>query len=163
MNKEHNEFLQLIELSPAVKLLEIGTHTDGLSLSIARHLKTVDGELHIQEYPGEHIVLQENNIQVGGVKDFTSAFKVLAREYAVIIIRDVLDKHEHAQQIIKSAYKALLNSAELIVIQKKQSMSVEVMKNILQTNEFRAVSDIDIFKDSHLVMGKKMHMWGNGL
>ncbi len=163
MNKETSEFLELIHLTPATRVLEISSHADDLSQALAEHLQTVEGEFHLQLYPGLHNVPEMANVKFGDVKDFNSPFRAIAREYSAIVLRDVLDAHKFPDRIIKATYKSLLNATELIIVQKKGSMSIEKMKEFLDSNEFRAANEIDIFEDYHVVVGKKMHMWGNGL
>ena len=163
MNKATSEFLELIHLTPATRVLEISSHADDLSVALAEHLQTVEGEFHLQLYPGSHNIPTLDNVKSGEVKDFNSPFRAIAREYSAIILRDVLDAHKFPDRIVKATYKSLLNATELIIVQKKGSMSIEKMKEFLDTNEFRAANEIDIFEDYHVVVGKKMHMWGNGL
>ena len=163
MNKATSEFLELIHLTPATRVLEISSHADDLSFELAKHLETVGGEFHLQLYPGEHTIPQVGNVKSGDVKDFSSPFRAIAREYSAIILRDILDVHKFPDRIVKATYKSLLNATELIIVQKKGSMSIDEMKEFLDSNEFRAANEIDIFEDYHVVVGKKMHMWGNGL
>ena len=163
MNKATSEFLELVHLTPATRVLEISSHADDLSEALAEHLQTVEGEFHLQLYPGEHKIPTLDNVKFGEVKDFASPFRAIAREYSAIILRDVLDAHKFPDRIVKATYKSLLNATELIIVQKKGSMSIDEMKEFLDKNEFRAANEIDIFEDYHVVVGKKMHMWGNGL
>jgi len=163
MSKATSEFLELIHLTPATRVLEISSHADDLSKALALHLQTVDGEFHLQLYPGSHDIPQMPNVKYSEIKDFNSPFKVLAREYSAIVLRDVLDKHKSPDKIIKATYRSLLNATELIIVQKKDSISIDKMKEFLDNNEFRAANEIDIFKDYFVVVGKKMHMWGAGL
>jgi len=163
MNKQTLEFLELIHLTPATRVLEVSSHADEISLSLAKHLETVDGEFHLQLYPGIHNIPDLKNVKYGEVKDFNSPFRAIAREYSAIVLRDVLDIHKFPDRIIKACYKSLLNATELIIVQKKETMDIEKMKEFLDNNEFRAANEIDIFEDSYVVVGKKMHMWGAGL
>jgi len=163
MDKATSEFLELIHLTPATRVLEISSHADELSLALAEHLKTVGGEFHLQLYPGTHKTPSLDNVKFGEVKDFSSPFRAIAREYSAIVLRDILDQHTFPDRIVKATYKSLLNATELIIVQKKESMNIDKMKAFLDNNEFRAANEIDIFEDYHVVVGKKMHMWGNGL
>ncbi len=163
MNKEHSEFLQLVKLTPASRVLEVSSHADELSLALAEHLNTAGGELHLQLYPGLHKVPPFEHVKANELKNFSVPFQGAAREYVTVILRDVLDQHEFPDRLIKIAYKVLLNASELIIVQKKTSMSLEQMLEFMQKNEFRAENDIDIFEEYYVVVGKKMHMWGNGL
>jgi len=46
---------------------------------------------------------------------------------------------------------------------KKENSDPYSILHILENADFRAMNQIDIFENYHLVMAKKMHMWGNGL
>ena len=73
-----------------------------------------------------------------------------------------LDKVDSIDRFIASIYHSLENSAFTIILQEKGSMDISEMIDILDRNHFRAVNDINIFEKYHLVMGKKLHMWGAG-
>ena len=163
MDKQTLEFLELIHLTPATRVLEVSSHADDLSKALALHLETVGGEFHLQLYPGSHNIPQMDNVKSGEVKDYNSPFRAIAREYSAIVLRDVLDQHKFPDRIVQATYKSLLNATELIIVQKKESMSIDAMKEFLDNNEFRASNEIDIFEDYFVVVGKKMHMWGAGL
>ena len=48
-------------------------------------------------------------------------------------------------------------------MQKKGTMDMWAMKELLERFEFRSPNEIDILPEYDLVMARKMHMWGNGL
>jgi hypothetical protein len=48
-------------------------------------------------------------------------------------------------------------------MEKKGVLDLNIIKDELSSAEFRAVNEIDLVDGYDLVMGKKMHMWGNGL
>ncbi|MBE0498839.1 MAG: hypothetical protein IBX43_06295 [Campylobacterales bacterium] len=163
MNKSQSEFLELVKLTPAARVLEVSSHADELSLALAEHLSTAGGELHLQLYPGIHQIPLFEHVKAKELTNFSVPFQGAAREYATVILRDVLDLHEHPDRLVKIAYKVLLNASELIIVQKKSTMELEQMLKFMHQNEFRAANDIDIFEEYYVVVGKKMHMWGNGL
>ena len=65
--------------------------------------------------------------------------------------------------ILKIAYTTLANTADIIIMQKKGTMDIDAIKEMLEEFEFRAANYIDVLPEYDLVMAKKMHMWGNGL
>ena len=114
-------------------------------------------------YPGEHIVPEYPFVKAHSPKDYKAPYKALPRDYAAVLIRDVLHMHEFPERILKIAYTTLLNATEIIIVQDKSTMHRESIEEFLEKLDFRAVNSIDIFGDYHVVVGKKMHMWGNGL
>lgn len=155
--------LELIKLSPSVKLLDVTSHADEFSELLARHLIEAGGHLDLALYPGEHIVPEYDFVKSSSPKDYKSPFRALPRDYATVFIRDVLDKHMFAERILKIAYTTLLNASEIVVIQDKATMSQEAVEELLEKLDYRAINSIDMLDDAYVVVGKKMHMWGNGL
>jgi hypothetical protein len=90
-------------------------------------------------------------------------FRLTAREYEFAVVCDCIHALERVDRFIKEIYHSLENSAQIILLSRKENMDLPQMIDILDRNDFRAVNQIDIFDQYHLVMGKKMHMWGNGL
>ena len=80
-----------------------------------------------------------------------------------MILQDIVSKHKKPETVVKTAYTTLANTADIILLEKSVNMSLDSMKSLLEEHEFRAINDIDIIDGYHLVMAKKMHMWGNGL
>lgn len=161
--KDYSQVLDLLDLSPNVKLLDVTSHADELSEALAKHLMAFGGHLDIAMYPGEHIVPEYDFVKASLSKDYKAPFRALPRDYATVFIRDILDKHAFNERILKIAYQTLLNASEIVVIQNKSTMRQEEIEELLSKLDFRAVNTIDIFDDAYVTVGKKMHMWGNGL
>ena len=164
MSSEIAQFLELINPQPGYRILDVTSHADELSEALAAMLAEVGGTLGLVLYPGEHRTPEvEDVVMASTVPSYAKPFRSPARHYDVVIVRDVLDRHDFAQRMQALCYKSLANAGEIIVIARKGAMDCERMKEELEQNEFRASNRIDIFADSDLVMAKKMHMWGNGL
>ncbi len=161
--KDYSQILELIKLSPSVKLLDVTSHADELSELLAQHLMDVGGRLDLALYPGEHIIPQYDFVKASQSKDYKSPFRALPRDYATVFMRDILDKHAFNERILKIAYTTLLNASEIVVIQDKTSMTQEAIEELLEKLDFRAVNTIEMFDDAYVCVAKKMHMWGNGL
>ncbi len=158
-----NDFLQLIDASPGLKLLEV-TSNDFLTQALYEEVCKSEGSEYLQSrYEGEYLQRDASEqFVVHDIASFDKPFKGKNREYEYVILNDIISKHTYRDRIVKLAYSSLENSAFIIIVEPKENMSEENIIALLDTFEFRAVGAIDIFKDKHVVMGKKMHMWGNG-
>ena len=144
------QFLQLFNPLPGSHYMQVSISNNEVTDALNFILEEVDGNLDI-------ILYNEENL------DFTKPFRALARSNDIIIFQDTFHSHQDQKMILKIAYTSLANTANIIIMEKKGVMDIEVMKNMLEDFEFRAVNDIDIVEGYDLIMGKKMHMWGNGL
>jgi hypothetical protein len=145
-----SQFLELFRPLPGNSYLQVSTQEDEITVALKELLKGVDGELHTALYNEENL-------------EFSKPYRALPRSHDIVILQDVLSKHQTPKMLLKIAYTSLANTADIILLEKKESMSIDEMKELLDEFEFRAINDIDILKGYHLVMAKKMHMWGNGL
>jgi len=145
-----DQFLELFNPLPGNHYLQVCTQEDEISKALEKILDGVGGEFKL-------ILYNENNL------NFSQPFRALPRENDSVILQDVLSSHKNPDMLVKIAYTTLANTADIILLEKKENMNIEQMKELLEKHEFRAINDIDILKEYHLVMAKKMHMWGNGL
>jgi len=147
---ETKQFLELFRPLPGNCYLQVCTEEDEITKELKNLLKSVDGELRV-------ILYNDKNL------DFSKPYRALPRDHDIVILQDVLSKHKTPKMLLKTAYTTLANTADIIILEKKDSSNIEDIKNLLEEFEFRAINDIDIFQNYNLVMAKKMHMWGNGL
>ncbi len=157
------QFLELFSPQPANSYLLVTTHMDKVAAALADKLREFDGTLHVSLYPGEHQEIQRDNIKLHEVKDFNTPFRALPRSFDTVIFQDLYHLHQHKERIIKLAYNALANTADIVIMQKSGTMDIEVMLEMLEISEYRAGNTIDVLAEYDLVMAKKMHMWGHGL
>ncbi len=148
MNLE--QFLQLFNPYPGNHYLQVCSCEDEITVALKSMMKSVDGELSVVLYNKENL-------------DFSKSFRALPRSHDIVIIQDVLHKHDNQKMILNLAYHTLANTADVIIMEKKGVMDINAMKEMLEEYEFRAANEIDIVEGYDLVMAKKMHMWGNGL
>ncbi|GEM_PF-472573 len=88
--------------------------------------------------------------------------KLTPRAYEYVVLVDILDGTN--SEYLKELYHSLENSAHIIVLSKKSNLiDAYYIKELLDSNDFRAANEIDIFDDYYLVTAKKLHMWGAGL
>jgi len=144
------QFLELFRPLPGNSYLQVSTQEDAISVALKELLEGVDGELEVILYNDENL-------------EFTKPYRALPRSHDIVILQDVISKHQTPKMLLKTAYTALANTADIILLEKKGAMEIEEMKMLLEEFEFRAINDIDILDGYNLVMAKKMHMWGNGL
>ena len=157
------DFLSLINPTPGIKVLEVTCNDFLTEVLHVKVRESDDGEFFQSRYEGEY---KEKEMIDGfvyhDIASFDKPFKGKNREYEYVILNDIIDKHTHLDRIIKLAYSSLENSAFIIIVQMKETMSEESIVELLDKHEFRAVAPIAIFEDRHVAMGKKLHMWGNG-
>jgi 3-dehydroquinate synthase class II len=144
------QFLELFNPLPGNCYLQVSTEKNSISFELEKLIQSVDGKFKLILYNNENL-------------DFSKPLKVRPREHDIVILQNIISKHQNPKAVVRSAYTTLANTADIILLERKDAMSIEDMKNILQEHEFRAINDIDILDNYNLVMGKKMHMWGNGL
>ena len=145
--KELLEFNSLIEDSPALAILQIGNDITKVSESLAFIATRNDGSIKVKST--EEIDCQK--------------FRLTPRNYEYAILMNSLNICENQEKFLEVVYHSLENSAQIILIQKKDTMSISKMSELLDITNFRAINDIDIFEDYYLVTAKKLHMWGAGL
>jgi len=148
MNLE--QFKELFNPLPGNHYLQVCTSEDDVTSLLASLMDRVDGELNIAFY-------NEDNLS------FSQLFRARPRDHDMVIIKDVFHKHKNKEMLLKLAYLTLANTANIIIMEKKCLLDVEATKELLETFEFRAVNEIDIVEGYDIIVGKKMHMWGNGL
>ncbi len=136
-----------LETNPNMAILNISNKCDDIKELIENLVQVNEGKLINKEF---------DKIEL-------NRFRLTAREYEFAVVCDCIHCLEDADRFIKEIYHSLENSAQIILLSRKENMDLPQMIDILDRNDFRAVNQIDIFDQYHLVMGKKMHMWGNGL
>jgi len=81
----------------------------------------------------------------------------------MVIFKDIFSLHHKQELLLNTAYKTLANTAHIIIMEKKGVLDTYATQELLERFEFRAPNTLDILEGYDIVMGKKMHMWGNGL
>ena len=159
------QFLELFNPYPGNHYLQITTHADETTNALYNLIESVDGELSLVVYDENDIDLQNDfpNAKIQHIKNFKNPFRALPRTHDVVVFKDIFHLHENKKGILKIAYATLANAAHIIIMQKKGTMDIEAMKEMLEEFEFRSSNEIDVLPEYDLVMAKKLHMWGNGL
>jgi len=159
------QFLELFNPYPGNHYLQVTTRVDETTTALSKLMEGVDGELSLVIYDENDIDIQSDfpNAKIQHIKNFKNPFRALPRTHDVVVFKDIFHLHENQQGILKIAYATLANAAHIIIMQKKGTMDIEAMKEMLEEFEFRSSNDIDVLPEYDLVMAKKLHMWGNGL
>jgi ERCC4-type nuclease len=157
------QFLELFKPLPGNRYLLVTTHNDAVASALVQILLPFGGTLDVHRYPGEHQTVSESNIVTHDVNSFSSVFRALPRSYDIVVFQDFYHLHHAPERMIKTAYTALANTGDIVIMQEKGTMDVAAMLEMLERMEYRAGNVIEVLDDYDLVKAKKMHMWGNGL
>ena len=153
---------ELFKTSPQMKILLVGTHIDELSTTLNKFIKQHNGIMDICLFSNT----QTDKIEYKTFypKDHDSFCSSTSRDYEYIIVYDMLHMHNSPTKFIKNLYRALENSAEIIILQAHNLHEAKKTQDLLEYCEFRAANTIhQIYKNFDAVIAKKLHMWGNGL
>ncbi len=147
MQKELELFKNLFQEFPNIEILHISNKISFLDSTLYEVVKALDGKLTYIDFKDE----------------LSLKLKSSARDFEYIILSDILSYCQNKEKIVKTMYKALENSANIIVLEKKSHNNLEEIKELLEKNSFVAINHIDLFKEYNLITAKKLHMWGSGL
>ncbi len=161
------KFTELFAAQPGFKILDITAHADGLTRTLVSALVPVGGRLSLVEYPGTHEAVAAEKgmtLQRQAVESYGKPFRALPRDNDVVFVRDVLHRHEQPERLLKSIYTTLGNAAEVVIVTRTDEADTEKQLEWLERVDFRAGNVIEgLAEGVTAVIGKKMHMWGNGL
>jgi len=155
----------LLHPTPHTKIMVVTSHLDRMSEEIGKFLTPYEGLIDFSLYSGDHQELSHSTFhKTFTIKDYRSPAGGIPRDYASVIVQDVLHRHESPRKFLELIYRTLLNASEIIIVQKKGSMGIAEVESLLDESEFRAINAIsDLIEDHEVIVGKKMHMWGKGL
>jgi len=153
----------LLHPTPYTKIMVVTSHLDAMAEELGDFLVPYEGLIDFSLFPGDHQSLSAFH-KIFTIKDYKSPAGGVPRDYAAVIVQDVLHLHESPQKFLQLIYRTLLNASEIIIIQKSGSMGISEVEALLDQVEFRAINTITDLIDGHeVIVAKKMHMWGNGL
>ncbi len=147
MEKELNLFKGLFQPFQNIAILHINNGIEFLNPVIEEIANSLEGNINYIKFVNEN----------------SAKLRATAREFEYIILSDILYYCPNKEKIIKMMYKALENSANIIILEKKSNNNLEEIKILLDISSFVAINNIDLFEDYHLITAKKLHMWGSGL
>lgn len=108
--------------------------------------------------------INDGNIKYINFEDESSArLRATAREYEYVILGDILSYCPNKDKILKLIYKAIENSGNIIILEKKENNNKDEILELLENTGFQAGNNIELFENYHTITAKKMHHWDNGL
>ncbi|MCG3669681.1 hypothetical protein [Aliarcobacter butzleri] len=137
-----------------------GLFSDYTNISILH----IDNSLGLVNSTLEEIKEQnKGNIKYISFEDESSAKLSSARVYEYIVLSDILSYCENKEEILKSHYKALENSGNIIILEKISNDNRYEILDMLEEIGFQAPNAIELFNEVLIFTAKKMHHWGYGL
>ena len=144
MNQKSIDFFKSIfENFPNLTILNINHNLDEIKVILENIVKNSNGTFTNIEFN----TIDENN------------FKTTIRDYEYAVLSNCLDLIKNKKQFLLKIYNNIENSAQIIILVKKNSIDLYKLKEILEDLNFLAPSEIDIFEDYDLITAKKMRMW----
>lgn len=124
-----------------------------------------EGLIDFSLYTGEHQEISHSTFhKMFKIQDYRSPAGGVSRDYAAVIVQDVLHLHKSPAQFLELIYRTLLNACEIIIVQKSGSMCIADVESLLDQVEFRAINAMsDLIEGHEVIVAKKLHMWGKGL
>jgi len=147
LEKELRLFKELFQPFANISILHINKGVEFINQTINEVVVSLDGKIDYIEFKDES----------------SSKIKATAREYEYIVLSDILSSCPNRDKILKLMYKALENSANIIILEKKANNNMDEIKQLLDKTSFVAINDIELFDEYNLITAKKLHMWGSGL
>lgn len=147
MQKELNLFKDLFQEFPNIAILHVNNKIEFLNPVIEEVVNSLEGNLKFIEF----------------INEDSAKLRASAREFEYVILSDILSYCPNKDKIVKIMYRALENSANIIILEKKSNNNLEEVKQLLDISSFVAINNIDLFEEYHLITAKKLHMWGSGL
>lgn len=160
-----SQFLNLFTPRPGNHYLQVSTAVDEITVALDAMMKNVDGELHLALYNEKDVDVSKlyPDAKIQQTRNLKHPFRALPRNSDIVVLQNILDRHENPKLILKTTYTTLANAAYVIVMQKKGTMDFWAMRELLEEHEFRSPNEIDVLPEYDIMMAKKMHMWGAGL
>ncbi|WP_295022683.1 hypothetical protein [Sulfurimonas sp.] len=159
------QFKKIFNPLPGNCYLQVTTEIDDTTLLFDEIIKKVNGRFNLAIYnnntPKDELFAKYENLQ--HIKEFSLPFRALPRDYDMVIFNHLFSLHENREMILKLAYRALANTANVVIVEKKGLVDIALVKEMLEKCEFRVANEIAVLDDCDLIIAKKMHMWGNGL
>jgi len=161
------QFKELFNPLPGNQYIQVTSSIDAITDTLYALMQSVGGELSIAYYDES----LENPLElkrfvdakVQHITNFVHPFRALPRDHDMVILKDIYSKHHKPELLLTTSYKTLANTAHIIIMEKKGILDTYATQELLEKFEYRAPNTLDILEGYDIVIGKKMHMWGNGL
>ena len=146
MKKELEEFSSLVQLTPSISILDLNNNFSDLTVCLNNLVASCQGKI--------------STIESSPVNNLRAKIKRSNYDYAVI--SDIILNSEDKNSMMKIISNGLRDAGYIVILEPKEKPLYDIY-NLLEEFDYGAVSSIDIFDDYSLIIGKKLHMWGNGL
>lgn len=124
----------------------------------------IDNNLDLINNTLEEIKEQnQGKIKYISFSDENSAKLSVTRVFEYVVLSNILSYCKNQEEILKSHYKALENSGNIIILEKTLNDNRYEILDILENIGFQAPNTIELFDDVLIFTAKKMHHWGYGL
>lgn len=124
----------------------------------------IDNNLDLINNTLEEIKEQnQGKIKYISFSDENSAKLSVARVFEYVVLSNILYYCKNQEEILKSHYKALENSGNIIILEKTSNDNRYEILDMLENIGFQAPNTIELFDDVLIFTAKKMHHWGYGL
>ena len=143
MKKSLEEFATIFSLTPSISILDLNTNND----KITDKLNTI-----VEPFQGIITTIKSNIF-----KECIRSIKRSSYDYGVIT--NALINSDDMQSLFKIIATSIRDAGYIIIIEKKSNNLNEIYE-LLEKYDFGAISQIDIFENTNLIIGKKLHMWG---
>lgn len=147
MTKELNLFKELFAEYPNLSVLHIDNSLNLITNTIEEVVNSNSGNINYIKFENQN----------------SARLRSTAREYEYIILGNILSLCPNQDKILQIMYKALENSGNIIILEKKSNNNQDEILNMLDDIGFMASNTIDLFEDYYIFTAKKMHHWGKGL
>lgn len=147
MSKELELFKELFADYPNIAILHIDNSLDLVNDALEEVRSKSEGQIKYIKFE----------------KESDARLRATAREYEYIILGDILSHCPNKDKILQLMYKAIENSGNIIILEKKSSNNKDEILSLLDDLGFMASNSIELFEEFYIFTAKKMHHWGNGL
>ena len=147
MSKELNLFKELFTDCPNIAILHVDNSLNLINNALEEVRSANDGNINYIKFENQN----------------SARLRATAREYEYIVLGDILSHCPNKDKILQLMYKAIENSGNIIILEKKSHDNREEILSLLDELGFMASNTIELFEDYYIFTAKKMHHWGKGL
>ena len=122
------QFLELFHPNPGNAYLLVTTRVNEITDALFSKIDTVDGKFAIALY-GDGAF---EGAKIEYIDSLSKPFKAKPREYDRVIFYDIFAKHTNKELLLKLAFRTLANTAEVIIVEQKDTLHVETTKELLE-------------------------------
>ncbi|WP_320035843.1 hypothetical protein [Halarcobacter sp.] len=147
MKKKLELFKGLFQPFTNLSVFFINNNTDFIESTLEEVVKTNEGKLNKIDF------IEEKYLKLNHYM----------REFEYIVLGDIINKYEKKELLLQKCYRALENSANIIILENKTNNNLDEIRELLDKTSFVAINSIELFDNYELITAKKLHMWGSGL